>query len=364
LTGIVQQRLHGRFGRRPIAHRNRIIDLAMKWNRELIVARVPVRQAAIDLERRKRIAGQLSAMDISWIAVDWGTTRLRVWAIGRGLRVMTQASSAKGMNSLAPDQFEAALLELVDDWLPAGRQTLVIACGMVGARQGWVEADYARIPAPPISPGRFATAVAEDPRLKVLIIPGLARSDPADVMRGEETQIAGLLAERPDFEGTVCMPGTHSKWARIRDAKVFDFMTCMTGELFALLERQSILRHSLRSPGFDSDAYDAAIADARKSPDLVLSKLFSIRADDLINGVEPSVSRARLSAYVIAAEIHAARPQWHGQRVVVLASDELATLYNTALLAAGADVEIVDGAGLTVRGLIAARAMTEDIDDA
>lgn len=85
--------------------------------------------------------------EIAWIAADWGTTHLRVWAIGPGQAVIGQASSAKGMNSLKPHQFEAALLELVDNWLLTGRSTPVIACGMAGARQGWIEADYIEVPA-------------------------------------------------------------------------------------------------------------------------------------------------------------------------------------------------------------------------
>ena len=296
------------------------------------------------------------------LAADWGTTHLRVWALGPCQTVAAQAGSDKGMNALAPDQFETALLELVDGWLPADRQTLVLACGMVGARQGWIEADYVRTPALPLSPGGFRTAPTADPRLHVQIIPGIAQSDPADVMRGEETQIAGLLARHPAFEGTVCLPGTHCKWAKVGDGRVLGFMTCMTGELFALLERQSVLRHSLRAPGFDLDAFETATADALRSSGPAATNLFSIRARDLLNGVEPSVSRAVLSARLIAAKIVAAEPMWQGRRVVLLANHDLAQLYEMALRAAGATTETVDGADLTIRGLIAARAMVKDYE--
>ena len=291
--------------------------------------------------------------DISWIAADWGTTHLRVWAIGSDQTVVGQASSANGMNSLEAHQFEGALLELIADWLPADRTTLVIACGMVGARQGWIEADYIEIPAKPLASGRFQTAPAKDPRLNVLIVPGMASRDPADVMRGEETQIAGLLAGREGFKGTVCMPGTHCKWAQIEGGEIINFKTCMTGELFSLLEKQSILRHSLTSDGFDLKAFEAAVA----TPGPTLVDLFALRADDLLNGVPPDVSRARLSACLIAAEIQAMRPLWHGHSVVLLGNSELVSLYKIALAAAGADIELVDGEGLTVAGLIAARAL-------
>lgn len=294
--------------------------------------------------------------EISWIAADWGTTHLRVWAIGPKQAVVEQASSAQGMNSLEQDQFEGAMLELIEDWLPDGRETLVIACGMVGARQGWIEADYVETPAKPLTQGHFRTAPANDPRINVLIVPGMARREPADVMRGEETQIAGLLASRQGFDGVVCVPGTHCKWVQIDGGEVADFKTCMTGELFSLLEQQSILRHSLAPDGLDLDAFETAVATSGA----VLTDLFSIRAEDLLNAVPAAVSRARLSACLISAEIAEMQPFWHGQRIVLLGSSELVGLYRIALNAVGADVETVDGKGLTVAGLIAARALIEE----
>ena len=54
--------------------------------------------------------------------------------------------SAKGMGRLSRDQFKTALLALMGPYLPEDRQPPIIACGMVGARQGWVEAPYACTP--------------------------------------------------------------------------------------------------------------------------------------------------------------------------------------------------------------------------
>lgn len=300
------------------------------------------------------------SLDVSWIAADWGTTHLRVWAIDQENQIVALAHSDKGMSRLLPEAFEAALLELVADWLPDERPITVVACGMVGARQGWIEADYVPIPGPPVTSGRFQTAPTADTRLKVMIVPGLKQQNPADVMRGEETQIAGLLVERPGFDGTICMPGTHSKWVQVQGGEVREFKTCMTGELFSLLEQQSILKHSLGSDGFDVDVFQTTVSSALDDPGSTVMNLFSVRADDLLTGAQPSASRAKLSGYLIASEIHSARPLWQGKNILLLGADKLVTLYSVALLAAGAHVEIVDGSGFTVAGLIAARSKIEN----
>jgi len=80
------------------------------------------------------------------------------------------------------------------------------------------------------------------------ILPGLKQDKNPDVMRGEETQIAGFLAGNPDFDGVLCLPGTHTKWVHISAKEIVSFQTVMTGELFALLSQNSVAhRTSMRS---------------------------------------------------------------------------------------------------------------------
>ena len=129
------------------------------------------------------------------------------------------------------------LLGLVGGWLAEGARTDVLICGMAGARGGWAEAPYAAVPCAP-GPASFARAPTRDPRLAVRILPGLRQDTPADVMRGEETQLAGLLAAEPGFEGIACLPGTHTKWAHVSAGEVVSFASYMTGEIFALLAGQ------------------------------------------------------------------------------------------------------------------------------
>lgn len=283
-----------------------------------------------------------------WIACDWGTSNLRVWAM-RGNEVIAQACSDDGMGGLSPDQFEGKLLNLIGDWLPSG-PTPVIACGMVGSRQGWAEAPYVAVPAKPHSTA--VTVATEDRRIAMHILPGLKQNTPPDVMRGEETQIAGFLAENPDFDGVLCLPGTHSKWAHISAGEVVSFRTLMTGELFALLSKSSVLRHSVGTES--GEGFADAVAETLSRPEVVAAKLFEIRAGDLLRGTPKTDCRSRLSGLLIGLELAATRPYWLGQNVALVGATSLTSIYAQALETQGVFAVQVNGPEITLNGLSAA----------
>ncbi len=291
-----------------------------------------------------------------WIAVDWGTTRLRAWAIGPAGDVLAEAASDEGMGGLARDGFEPALLRLVGPWL--GPAVEVIACGMVGSRQGWVEAPYRAVPCAPLG-GPLAEARAADPRLRVRVAPGLKQERPADVMRGEETQIAGFLAAHPRFDGVICLPGTHSKWARLSAGEVVSFATFMTGELYAVLATQSVLRHALGA-GWDDAAFAEAVSDALARPERLAGQLFGLRAGGLLGQVGPDAARSRLSGLLVGAELAAARPYWLGQDIVLIGSEPLVSHYAQALALQGTAPREADARAMTLAGLAAARALVRE----
>lgn len=290
-----------------------------------------------------------------WIAVDWGTSNLRAWAMGPGDSVLARASSPKGMGQLQRDEFEAALIEVVGDWLADGRPTPVIACGMVGARQGWVEVAYAAAPTPPIA-AAMMRAPSSDPRITVFIVPGISQSEPADVMRGEETQIAGFVDRYGD--GVVCLPGTHSKWVSVDDGRIAKFRTAMTGEMFALLAGQSVLRHSVAGEDWDEAAFATGVEAALGDP-AILTQLFSIRAASLLADASAGQSRARLSGLLIGAELAGTTAFWRGATVSLIGAPRLSGLYNQALDIAGGRAEMLDGEEMTLTGLCAARRLME-----
>ena len=285
--------------------------------------------------------------DAALIAIDWGTSNLRAWAM-RGTQPVAEAASSQGMGTLAPEEFEDALLDLVGDWPGRGG---VIACGMVGAKQGWVEAPYAMTPCPAL-PSGLIEAPCRTPGLRVRIIPGVAQSDPADVMRGEETQIAGFLRLNPGWNGTLCLPGTHVKWVQVSAGEIVSFRTFMTGEIFAAIGGHTVLRHSLGEEGLDEEAFAAALADGMATPANLGQRLFSIRAEALLHGLSSTAARGRLSGLLIGAELVAARGWWLGARVAVIGTGALAQRYGRALEAQGLAPTLARSDAVTLAGLI------------
>ena len=297
---------------------------------------------------------------VDWIGVDWGTSRLRAWAFAADGTELAATRSDSGMGGLARDAFEPALLALVGDWLPQGQVTPVIACGMVGARQGWAEADYVQAPCPPPGAEAGLRVPATDDRIAVTILPGVAQTRPADVMRGEETQVAGFLAAHPAFDGTLCLPGTHSKWVQVSTGEIVSFRTVMTGDLFAALSAHTVLKHSIGA-GEDRAAFLDAVADAMARPEALTARLFTIRAEGLLGDLAPGVASSRASGLLIGAEIAGARGYWLGTRLAIIGSGPLADLYADALGAQGVAVERAEAEEMVVAGLKAARAaMVED----
>ena len=293
----------------------------------------------------------------AWIAVDWGTSNLRAWAMSGDGKVLAEASSDEGMGKLARDGFEPALLRLIGPWLAA--RPPVVACGMVGSRQGWCEAPYRTVPCSPVDREGLVAAPVTDARLRVLIAPGLKQVSPADVMRGEETQIAGALRLMPGYDGVLCLPGTHSKWVHVSAGEVVSFQTFMTGEMFALLSEASVLRHGMQGGGWDDVAFDAGVAEALSKPEKLGARLFSLRAEGLIAGLSPQAARARLSGLLIGTELAAAKPYWLGQRVTLIGAEKLSAAYARALQAQGVEAARLNATDCTLAGLASLSPISE-----
>lgn len=295
-----------------------------------------------------------SNKNVQWIAVDWGTTNLRAWAMGEENKILHHATSEKGMSALGKDEFEPALIEMTQAWLSSDQTMPVIACGMVGSRQGWVEAPYQTIPCPPLLADRLVNANALDERLSVWVVPGIKQYQPADVMRGEETQIKGYLAGNPKFEGILCLPGTHTKWVRISAGEIVYFQTFMTGEIFNLLSNQSVLRHTISDDGWDEGAFEQAVADAISIPGEIAAKLFSLRAEALIHGLGADSALAKLSGLLIGVELAVTRKLWADQNVGIIGASKLAQIYSTALSLQGTKAKLSDAGQMVLSGLSAA----------
>ncbi|MEP5154410.1 2-dehydro-3-deoxygalactonokinase, partial [Planktotalea sp.] len=260
--------------------------------------------------------------------------------------------SDQGMSGLTPDAFEPALVNLLSGWALLTPCT-VIACGMVGSRQGWQEAPYRAVPCAAKSDALVRVENCDE-ALQVWLVPGVKQNDPADVMRGEETQIAGFLALNEDWDGIICLPGTHSKWVHVSAGEIVSFQTFMTGELYQAIGHHTVLRHSINDDAWESEAFKQAMSDVLSRPERLASLLFRLRANDLLHGASSGAARAQLSGALIGAELAASKPYWLGQNVAIIGENRLADLYSYALKQQGVSVQRSDANAVTPAGLLAA----------
>ena len=241
------------------------------------------------------------------VAIDWGTSALRGARLDPDGAVLEERHFPRGITTVEPGGFRAVFDACFADWMTAP-DTLGLIAGMAGSRQGWQEAPYCPCPAGFdelarhllwIEPGRLA------------IVPGLScrlADGIPDVMRGEEVQIFGALAQAGRRDALVVLPGTHSKWARVRDGRVTGFRTAMTGEFYALLSRQSLLARTLDADApFDPTAFDEGVRRALDGAGL-LHSAFGVRTRALFAERDPGALASHLSGLLIGEELRAFAP--------------------------------------------------------
>jgi len=295
----------------------------------------------------------------AYVAVDWGTSSFRLWLVDRAGQVLAERRSGEGMLTAAKAGFPAVLqshLAAIEapDHLP------VLVCGMAGAKTGWVEAGYVDTPAPLAAILKQAARVAGEAR-DIRILPGIAQRDAKapDVMRGEETQLLGALGLDAAGEALVCMPGTHSKWVRVKDGTVAHFSTFMTGELFSAVSRETIL--SLAVAGADDAddiaSFKTAVVSAFKTPAFAANLLFTARSRQLLFGGTPAAARETLSGTLIGIELAAGLSGTVPKAgVTLIASGRLAMLYRMAFEVLSVAVTPIDADEAVRRGLSMAAA--------
>ncbi|MCZ4090125.1 2-dehydro-3-deoxygalactonokinase [Sinorhizobium psoraleae] len=290
-----------------------------------------------------------------YAAVDWGTTSFRLWIIGEDGAVLAERRSAEGMTTAAKVGFHTVLDAHLAATDAPGHLPIII-CGMAGARQGWREAGYLDTPAALTAIAGSAISVPDVDR-DIRILPGLAQRGlrHPDVMRGEETQLLGAASTLGDGRHLVCMPGTHSKWVRLSGETVDGFSTFMTGELFDVVSRHSILSHAVSDGGpftGREPEFVEAVSEATRNPALATNLLFSVRAGQLLNGISSTDAKARLSGTLIGIEIAGALATAGSiDGICLVASGPLGALYRAALEGQGLKIQHVDADDAVRAGL-------------
>lgn len=280
------------------------------------------------------------------IAVDWGSSSLRTYRLAADGAILDQRRADLGVLSCG-GRFAEVLAGQIDGWDDAR----IMMCGMVGGRGGWKEVPYVACPAGAREIAGAIVALDDcligDVLLEsggnafagrdLRIVPGMIDHDAArtaDVMRGEETQIIGLLDRLGGGVHCFCLPGTHSKWVQVRDHAVSSVRTAMTGEAYALFRSHSVLARLMpaNDPPFDAAAFDEGLQRSGDAGGL-LHHLFGIRTAGLLGRLSDTQSPSYLSGLLIGHEIRAQAPR--PPCVHLIGNDRLLTVYAHALATFG-----------------------------
>jgi 2-dehydro-3-deoxygalactonokinase len=287
------------------------------------------------------------------IAVDWGTSSFRAYRLDDAGRELERRSAPAGLLACG-GAFEATLAAQLQGW----DDPLVLMAGMIGSRNGWREVPYVACPAglDEVARGMVRVDAPALPGRRILIAPGVSWTPPdgaPEVMRGEETQLLGLMAQLPgDARCIVCLPGTHSKWVTIAQDRIATLRTAMTGELYALLRAKSLLS-ALMPPDSDADADDddsfaRGVADSAREGGL-LNQLFGVRTRGLFGSLEAPLAPSFLSGLLIGHELRGLLPDG-ARHVHLVGGPALAQRYRRALDRLGV-ASTVHGESLTAAGL-------------
>ena len=264
-----------------------------------------------------------------WIAVDWGTSFFRAYLIEDEL-VSDKIETSDGMKFIQQNNFEKKFISLIEKWLIRDHVVEVFASGMLGARQGWMEAPYEKTPCN-LNKINNVSPIVKDNRFSLKIFSGVSQINPPDVMRGEETQVAGFFYKNLNFKGSICLPGTHSKWVKVKNGLIEHFKTYMSGELFEVIKKNTVLTHSLMSEKIDKKELLNSANKIFKNPENLTRALFQIRADDLINSRKPEIYNSRLSGYLLGIELLGVREYWEKRDIALIGGEKVMELYESLL---------------------------------
>jgi 2-dehydro-3-deoxygalactonokinase len=294
------------------------------------------------------------------IGLDWGTSSLRGYLYAADGTVLERCARPWGIQHLPEGGYAAAFRGVAGQWQDRCPAVPVLAAGMVGSRQGWREVPYVACPADPATIAAGIVAF-ETECGRLHLVPGISQAgDSPDVMRGEEAQIIGAVVREPELakESLLVLPGTHCKWAHIRDGRVTRFTTYLTGELFAMLRDHSIVGRPARDAGKDAAsgatvrgaAFGRGVCTARDGGAAgIMGKLFTTRSLYLAGDLQVADTLDYLSGLLIGEELRSVRAGLDDGRwpaCVLLGEPTLCGRYREALMEFGAvDIRSLDDTG-------------------
>jgi 2-dehydro-3-deoxygalactonokinase len=184
-------------------------------------------------------------------------------------------------------------------------QPLVIS-GMASSNIGMTELPYKEVPFNRNGSDLNVKIIRApyDFRHEIFLISGAKTKN--DVMRGEETQLAGCEPANGQGDRLFIFPGTHSKHVSINNNRAIDFKTFMTGEFFSLLSKKSILSNSVEESDLNLDGnilknFEEGVTDSLQHN--LLHTSFLTRTNALFNKNTKKENYYYLSGVLIGTEL-------------------------------------------------------------
>lgn len=223
---------------------------------------------------------------------------------------------------------------------------------MIGSNIGWVDAGYVKTSA---TTGQLAQSICWTVPGEVGIVPGVRHTDGEyiEVMRGEETQLAGMIASGCTAP-LYCLPGTHCKWATVDRTGITKFRTTMTGEIFALLRDHSTLAKCIGVADWSDSGFQAGMDDAARGN--LLSMVFQARSHAASKAEGARRAPGYVSGLLIGTDV---RDNAKAETVCVIGTSPLAQLYVHAIERLGTNAMVVDDQTAFVAGM---RKIMEDLN--
>jgi len=287
-------------------------------------------------------------VDRTMIGVDWGTTNFRAFLLDAEGNIRDRRKAACGVLQVADGGFGKTLREQIGDWLLQG-ENHVLCCGAIGSREGWREMPYLPCPVTVADLARNSVAVPFLAATEARLVPGVGFADAdgvPDTMRGEETQIAGIRAALGPG-AWVCLPGTHSKWANVRDGTIVSYSSHMTGEVFAALRAHTIFARTMCDAPVDWAAFAQGVTRSGQGGGW-LHHVFGVRALCVNHRLTAAAAPWYLSGLMIGHEVRAALPG--REHVHLVGEPVLAELYARAIQMLGGEARI-ENPDAAARGL-------------
>ena len=294
-------------------------------------------------------------VDVFLIAADWGTSNFRAFLLDGKGSVLETRQAQSGIMKVAQGAFAKEFNRLIGDWLEEYPQVPVLMAGMIGCEQGWSLATHFKLPTGLEALSSALHPVEVAPGRTGYIVPGLttlALGGVPDIIRGEETQVAGVISELPGGKNLLCLPGTHSKWLIIEDGIITGFHTNMSGELLDVMSGHSILGRLMEDRAdVDQDAFNMGLVRSTE-PGGVLHHLFGVRTQGYYQNIPGSGLHSYFAGILLGHEIKGMldffpRPK----KVIVIGGEKIGQSYAAALKHFGIGNELKDGNAAFVRGL-------------